>query len=163
MNAKEHAVTVLNFARDQTNQLLEDIPQDKFLHQPVEGGNHALWVVGHLAVSDDFLAGLYDGGAPKLPEAYDKLFGMGSKPTNDAAAYPPLAEVRQHLAATRKRVLAAVQAADDATLNSPLPDEIEGFASDRLAALFNIAWHEGLHTGQIAVIRRSLGIAPKYA
>lgn len=161
MNAKEHAIAVLNFARGQTDQLLEDIPEDQFLHQPVEGGNHALWVMGHLAVSDEFLAGLYDGGAARLPETYDKLFGMGSKPTNDAAAYPPVAEVRQHLAATRRRVLAAVQAANDATLNSPLPDDIEGFASDRLAALFNIAWHEGLHAGQITTVRKSLGIAPK--
>ena len=161
MNAKEHAITVLNFARGLTDQLLEDIPEDEFLHQPVEGGNHALWVMGHLAVTDDMLAGLYDGGAARLPETYGKLFGMGSRPTNDAAVYPPVAEVRRHFAATHERLLAAVQAADDATLNSSLPGEIEGFASDRLAALFNIAWHEGLHAGQITTVRKSLGIAPK--
>ena len=161
MNAKEHAITVVMFARRMTDQLLEDIPEDKLLHQPVEGGNHALWVMGHLASADDMFAGLYDGGQTKLPESYKKLFGMGSTPTNDAAAYPPVAEVRQHYAAARQRLLDAARAADDSVLNSPLPDDFGDFAPDKLGLLISLPWHEGLHAGQITMVRKSLGIGPK--
>ena len=161
MNAREHAIGMLEFARRMTDQLLEDIPEDKLLHQPVGGGNHALWVIGHLVVTDDLFAGVYDGGQRKLPGQYNELFGMGSKPTSDAAAYPPMSQVRQHSAATRQRLLDAAAAADQDTLDAALPEEFQGFAPSRLRFLLHLAWHEGLHDGQLTMIRRSLGIGPK--
>ncbi|HUU85887.1 MAG TPA: DinB family protein [Phycisphaerae bacterium] len=161
MNAREQAIAIITFARRMTEQLLEDIPEEQLLHQPVSAGNHALWVMGHLATTDDALAGLYDGGQPVLPQSYNELFGMGSKPTHDAGAYPPIAEVREHLGATRKRLLDGASAADDAALSVALPEELEGFAPDRVGLLISLAWHEGLHAGQITMVRRSLGIGPK--
>jgi hypothetical protein len=162
MNPREHVIEILTFSRRMTDQLLEDIPDDKLLYQPLEGGNHALWVMGHLAVTDDMFAGLYDGGSTRLPESYTNVFGMGSTPTSDPAGYPPVAEVRQQYAATRQRVLDAVRTADDATLDSAPPKDFEGFGPDRLGLLISVAWHEGLHAGQLTIVRRSLGIGPKF-
>ncbi len=161
--AKEYALFTLAESREMTVGLLADIPADKLLHQPFEGTNHALWIMGHLAVTDDWLAGLYDDADRKLPEAYGSLFAMGSEPVNDPAAYPAPAEVRQHFDAAHTRMLNAVEAASDAKLAEPLPDDIKDFAPDKLAMALSLAWHEGLHTGQLTVIRKSLGIGPKYA
>ncbi|MHC4065464.1 MAG: DinB family protein [Planctomycetota bacterium] len=162
MDAKQHALTVLTFSRANTNRLLEDIPQDKLLHQTQDGGSHALWVMGHLAVTDDTIAGSYDSGGKKLPENYPELFGMGSKRTTDAAAYPPAGEVRERFVAARQRLLQAVETADAAVLDEALPQESRGFAPDKLGLLFSIAWHEGLHAGQLTMVRRSLGLGPKF-
>jgi len=162
MDAKQHALTILSMARQNTERLLEDVPPEKLLHQPTEGANHALWVMGHLAVTDDMLAGFYDGRAKQLPEAYEKLFGMGSTPTGDRAAYPTPAEVGERMATVRKRFTDAVETADAAALAEPLPEGFEGFAPDKLGMLFSLAWHEGLHAGQLTMIRRSLGIGPKF-
>ena len=160
MNAKQHALVLLAFTRDKTNRLLEDIPEDKLLHQPVPSGNHALWVMGHLAYADDTFATFYDGGGTRLPPEHAKLFGMGSRPTADPAAYPPPAQVRERFAATRQRILDAAEAAGAALLDEPLPEDFQSFAPDKLGMLLSIAWHEGLHAGQLTTIRRSLGIDP---
>ena len=160
--AKNYALYTLGHSRDNTVSLLAEIPEDKLLHQPFEGANHALWVMGHLAVTDDWLAGVYDGGGKTLPEQYERLFGMGSKPVNDSGAYPPAAKVRQSFDAACRRLQGAIAGASEAGLAEPLPKELEGFAPDKLAMALKLAWHEGLHAGQLTVIRKSLGIAPMF-
>jgi hypothetical protein len=160
--ARQYALNILAESREITVSMLADIPEDKLLHQPFPGANHALWLMGHIAATDDNFAGLYDGGQGQLPEQYQKAFGMGSKPVADPAAYPPVAEVRQQLEATRRRLIAAVESATDAALAEPLPDDWKDFAPDKLAFLSSMAWHEGMHAGQLTVVRKSLGIAPKY-
>ena len=43
----------LGFARGVTTRLLDSIPEDKWDHRPAGGtGNHALWIMGHLATTD---------------------------------------------------------------------------------------------------------------
>lgn len=160
--AKEYALRSLTESREFTLAILADIPEDKLLHQPFPGANHALWIMGHLAATDDTFVGLYDGGKARLAEPYKKAFGMGSTPVGDPAAYPPIAEIRRRLKATRRRLLAAVQSATAAALAKPLPKEFESYASDKLAFLISLAWHEGMHAGQLTTIRKSLGLAPKY-
>ena len=46
----------MDLARRCTLKLVDGIPRDKLCHQPVPNANHALWVLGHLACSDDFFA-----------------------------------------------------------------------------------------------------------
>jgi len=162
MDTRQHALKVLAFSRNATERLLEDIPEDKLVYQPVPAGNHALWVIGHLTMTDDMFADYFDHAGRQVPESFNKLFGMGSKPTSDAAAYPPAAEMRRHFAAARRRLIQGVSNATQAILDEPLPDGFAEFASDKVSLLLSTAWHEGLHAGQLSVIRKSLGFAPKF-
>ena len=50
----------------------------------------------------------------------------------------------------------------DAQLRSPLPEGFTGFATSFAALMSSLAWHEGLHTGQLTVVRKSLGLEPLY-
>ncbi len=60
----------------------------QYLHQPVAGANHALWVVGHLAFADDLFLGAFDVRPHKLPaDWHTGLFGQGSVPSAEA---PPV-------------------------------------------------------------------------
>ncbi|MCB9849329.1 MAG: DinB family protein [Phycisphaerales bacterium] len=158
----ESGLTVLAFAREATLGFLADIPEDKWCHQPVPGANHALWVVGHLAHTDNYFLTAIAGQASKIPADWDELFGMGSTPVGDASKYPNIAETRDYLCSLREGVLAWYGAMDEAQAATPTPDELKPFAPNFGQLAHSIAWHEGMHAGQITVVRKSLGIAPKF-
>ena len=153
-------LTTLNFTRGWLGQLLEDIPADQMLHQVTPGGNHPLWIIGHLAWSDDFFRAELDGSAPTTPPAWKDLFGMGSEPTTDASRYPSVDELRQALDATRTALLDWFGGMDEAKLSAPLPDDWTSFAPTYGALVHIIAVHEAAHVGQLTVVRKSLGLKP---
>ncbi len=160
--ALENELAALGFARQMTLGLLEDIPEDKLFHQVTPGGNHAVWVIGHLTVTDDDTLAKLAGRGAKCSAAWRSLFGMGSKPTDKPADYPPISNLRQHLNMRREELVAWFESLDEAKLASPLPEELGTVATTYGASIFTLAVHEGLHAGQLSMIRRSLGIGPKF-
>jgi hypothetical protein len=159
----ENGLAALAFARRVTLGLLEDVPKDRLFHQLTSGGNHAAWVIGHLAVTDDTLLSGLGGRAPKCPKSWEKLFGMGSQPTGNPSDYPPVAEITERLSQCREELAAWFGSMDEAKLASPLPKDMETFAASHGALMSSLAVHEGLHAGQLTMIRRDLGIGPKFA
>lgn len=157
----ESGLTNLEFARRFTFSLLEDISEDQWCHQPVVDGNHAAWVVGHLASTDDFFLSTLSGRPSGLPDKWKELFGMGSKPTPDLAGYPSPAELKSKLSGCREDFVAWLKSLDEKKLLSPLPGDLQSFAPSHVAMCGTLAWHEGLHAGQLTMIRKSLGIGPK--
>ena len=115
LTPQQYALGQLQFARQATNGLLEDIPYDKYLHMPLGTCNHALWIMGHLLISYDQFAGALDGLPSEVPANYSELFGMGSEPTTDGDRYPPVAEVRRHFDATYNRMMNGEDATEEAT------------------------------------------------
>lgn len=153
----------LEFSRGALLALAEDIPPDKWCHQPAPGLNHALWVLGHVAWADDFFLGALDGQPTKLGERWSREFGMKSTPRPSLAEYPSVAEVKAGLAAARDRLRSWFQSMNAAKLATALPQDFLNFAPKFGALMFSIAWHEGLHTGQLTVCRKSMGLKPKFA
>ena len=148
----------LEFARHGTVRLVEDIPADKLCHQPLGNTNHALWVLGHLACTDNFFLTSLAGRDPVIDESWNALFGMGSEPTEDPAAYPSPDEVKAGLDRARKAFLDWFQSLDERQLQEPLPEELRGFAPNYAGVMSSVAWHEGFHAGQLSAVRRSLGL-----
>ena len=160
--ALENGLAALGFARQVTLGLLEDIPEDKLLHQLTPGGNHAVWVIGHLTVTDDDFLAKVAGREAKCSEAWHNLFGTGSKPTDNPGDYPPISDLRQHLNLRRRELVGWFKSVDEAKLASPLPEELGTIAKTYGASMSTLAVHEGLHAGQLTMIRRALGIGPKF-
>lgn len=152
----------LAFARRITVRLLEDIPEDKLCYQPVAGGNHALWIVGHLAASDNYYLSGLAGRRTGFPAQWRELFGMGSLPQPDPSHYPTLAEVQAQLSQLREELAAYFGSLSNEQLAQPLPGEFATFAPDFGTLASTIAWHEGLHTGQLTIIRKALGLKPAF-
>lgn len=156
--ARRRAIAAAGFARATTDALLADFPEDRLLYQSAPGANHALWTIGHLAAATVYFRSLLDGSIDGVPTSYLKLFGYGSTPLTDRAAYPPVDELRRH----RDSAFAAfVRVASDlppSELLGPPAQKAEGLADDKLAAIERLAWHEGWHSGQISGIRRALGM-----
>ncbi len=159
--ALENGLAALGFARQVTLGLLEDFPEDKLFHQLVPGGNHAAWIIGHLTVTDaNYLADIARQEA-NCPEAWRNLFGIGSRPTDNPADYPTMPDLRQHFDRRREELLAWFKSLDASKLASPLPEELGTVAKTYGATMSTLAVHEGLHAGQLAMIRRCLGLGPK--
>ncbi len=158
----ENGIAALNFARNWTLELLSDIPQDKLTHQPCAGGNHALWIAGHIAYADDLFASKVGNNRGRFSDSWVKLFGMETTPQADAGVYPSLSELTNALADNREGLLAWFGSMSAEDLAKPLPEDFRPFAANQGILMTTIAWHEGLHAGQLTVVRKSLGLAPKF-
>lgn len=159
---RDNALTLLEFSRRNTLGFLEDVPEEAWFHQPFEGANHVAWIVGHLASTDGFFVTTFAGKASQVPESWNELFGRGSKPQPTPARYPPPSELRDVLARRREDLLAYFRGLPDNKLLEPLDSDWERFAPNRIGLAGSIAWHEGLHAGQLTAIRKSLGIGPRF-
>ncbi len=157
-NLVENGKAALDLARRQTLKLVDDIPADKLCHQPVPHANHAIWVLGHLAYSDDGFTAALGQRESVIDESWKELFGMGSKPSPDASKYPSLDDIKAALKRTRKALIDWIESLDEQQLLTPLPEGWNVFAPNNAAVLPSLAWHEGFHAGQLSAVRRSLGL-----
>jgi hypothetical protein len=160
MNPRQHAVSLLRFVRSISDGILKGFPDDKLTYQTSPADNHVLWTLGHLASTDVWIAGAVGAQGAAFPETYQPLFGQGSKPVSDPKKYPPLTELRTSFDDNRAAVLAWLESAPDSTLSVNLKDKTGGFASDPIDAALKLAWHEGWHMGQVATLRKALGLPP---
>lgn len=156
MNPRQHAVTVLEFARKVSNDILKGIPDDKLTFQSCPTDNHALWVMGHLAGTDAWMINTLNIPKVNVPEAVIKAFGSGTKPS--VKGNPPAAEVRRAFNEARTALIGWLREAPDSALTVDLKEKTGGFASDPIDAMFKVAWHEGWHMGQVANVRKALGL-----
>jgi DinB superfamily len=162
-SVKDRALEMLEWSRARTHDLLKDFPADKACHLPSPSDNHIMWVLGHIALTDEWMNGMLDPAFKSaLPESYNQLFGYKTKCNSVAKNYPSLDEVKTHFDNARTALLKAARAADEETLNAPLGEKGGGFATDCIDALIKAAWHEGWHGGQIAGVRKALGLKPVF-
>lgn len=152
------AIANLTWVHATTVKMTQDWPAAKETFQTAPTDNHLLWTLGHLAATYDWFRGLLVAGPSELPESYQKLFGYKSVPLADRAAYSSTAELRAAFDKTFASLVAAASAlsADDAA-KAPL-SETGGFCADRLDAIDKAAWHDGWHAGQLAPLRKALGL-----
>src|SRR5690606_31057618 len=94
----------------------------QWVHQIHEGANHALWFAGHLAVNDNFFISLIAPGLSHEREGYAALFGVGSAPVSDPAAYPPPEEVLAYLRDRRRVLLEVFDSLSEADLDRKTVD-----------------------------------------
>lgn len=149
----------------QTRKLSEDLlaafhtPAD-WVYQVHRGCNHALWFVGHMANTDNFLLSLV---APKSSVSlinYGPRFGMGSQPNNRPEEYPPPQDVVETMRERRRTLLTVLDGLSETDLSRPTPPGSPDFLPD-FASVFEMAnWHEAMHAGQLSVTRRALGHKP---
>src|SRR5688500_13142155 len=85
---------IYNFYLGYAHQLVADVPDERLAEQPVPGRamNHAAFILGHLAWSNDHAVTLL-GGSSQLPPAWAELFARGATPLPDRAKYPSKAEL----------------------------------------------------------------------
>lgn len=160
--ALDMGLDTLAFARRTTLMLLDGFPSDKLVYQPIPDGNHAAWIAGHIAYADDYFLHMLGVRDPRLPESWHKSCGYQSLPVADAGAYPSLTELTDQLASLREEFINWLRTLSAEQLRAPLPDDWKDFAPNYAAFIGATACHESMHAGQLTVIRKSLGLAPKF-
>lgn len=140
---------------------MRDLP----LTQPTpRGGNHPLWVLGHLAVSEGDLTGMVRGDPNPLDD-WKRYFDSGTEPSADASAYPPFDEVFGKFREMRARTMRLLEELHDADLDraprAPQPG-FEEIIRTNADALMLIVIHQEFHFGQVADARRAAGRKPLF-
>src|SRR6266480_1710202 len=163
MSQADRLLRQLGTIRDMSEKILAAFESpDDWCRQLVPGTNHALWFAGHMATTDNYFISRVAPGREKQLEGWDKLFGMGSKPTNDPDDYPPVAEVLDTMRERRGLLVELLQGRTDAELFGPPAAGASDFLPD-LATIFEMTtWHETLHLGQVTSVRRALGHRPVF-
>ena len=158
----EYGLSNMAFTRGALERLYSDFPKDKLCHQPFPGANHALWTMGHLATADEhFLQKIGNRPTTKFNDL-QSIFFMKSTPSPNLKDYPPFEDVQTYFRDARERLVAYFRSLTPEQLSEPLDSQMKQFAADRAMLMRSIAWHEGFHTGQLAVIRKSLGLNPAF-
>jgi uncharacterized damage-inducible protein DinB len=161
MSLKSHLRQALVSTREFSERLLQAFhTPEEWTHQVHAQSNHALWFVGHIGNTDNFFVGVI---APEraVPRAgYRERFGPGSQPTNRPADYPAPDEVLAYMRERRAVLLSLLDEMDEARLETPTPKGSPEFIPDFASVFRTAGWHEGVHAGQLTVVRRALGHPP---
>lgn len=122
------------------------------------GGNHAMWIAGHLAVVEGRLHQMIHGTANPVAH-WKPLFDWGSEPVDDPAAYPPFDEVLGKFKELRAQTHAYLDQFGDEGLDQPTKSQPPGFGGfDTVgAAIQIIAGHAIGHMGGMTVVRAAAG------
>jgi len=141
-------------------RLAGDLPNEWICEQPSDGVNHPAWIVGHLALTSDRMAGQrLLGLSPQLPDNWTGLFGPGTVPSSDRTEYPLMEDLLTALRGIHAHLDRAVRGHDPQHMSQPIQD-------DELAGMFPtvghglmqvLVRHEMLHLGQFSQWRRIQG------
>jgi hypothetical protein len=162
IDTRQHISGYLRFIRTCSLDVLKNFPEDKYCFQTGPEDNHPLWVLGHIALTDAWIASTVGIQGIQVPETWNAVCGQGSKPASDPKLYPSLADARKTFDSTRAAILNWTEGASEAQLSAPLKEKTGGFAVDVADALYKLGWHEGWHFGQVATLRRALKLPPVF-
>lgn len=122
------------------------------------GGNHAMWIAGHLTVVEGRLQQMLHG-IPNPVTKWKPLFDWGSEASDDPSIYPPYEEVVQKFKELRGQTHAFLDEFGEEGLDRPTKSQPPGFKGFETAgsAIIIIAGHACGHLGGLTVVRAAAG------
>ncbi len=146
--------------------LLDDM-RDAPLTQPTSnGGNHPLWILGHLTFSESNIIHTFVLGEQNPLESWAELFaGGGTEPVPDASIYPDWDEIRSKWDEVMENTLRVLESLSDDDLDKPsknCPPEREAFFGTVGQCFAILTLHRVMHFGQVADARRVAGRKPLF-
>jgi hypothetical protein len=157
MKALEAIRTVLKFS-DMGMKYLGEMSDQPLLRPGPWGGNHAMWIAGHLTVVEGRLHQMLHG-TPNPVHHWKPLFDWGSEPTDNPADYPPFDEVMAKFKVLRAQTHAFLDEVGEEGLDQPTKCQPPGFSGFETAgkAIIIIAGHACGHLGGLNVVRAAAG------
>ncbi len=164
LNARDQTVAQVKWARAYTLQLLDATPTELWFEQPEGTPTHIAWQVGHLAVSQYGLMlfrqrGRNPGDLELMPGWLRKQYGRGTVPPQPTDKSPSADDLLARLSAIHEQALKETETLTAETLAQETEMPYACYPI-KLGALLFCPIHEGIHAGQIGLIRRSLGLPP---
>lgn len=140
--------------------LIEDIPHDRWTWQQFPGQNHVSWIILHLTLADDW--GPTSLGRPQkqFVERWESFMKAG--PDANAGAWPKPETLLSMFNQAHEHFLGCFEGVTDEDLERRTSGPIAEYAPNLGTILDSHIWHEGFHGGQISVIRKALGLPPRF-
>jgi hypothetical protein len=157
MQAIDAIRIVLKFS-DMSMKHLAEMSDAPLVRPGPWGGNHAMWIAGHLTVVEGRLHQMLRG-IPNPVARWQPLFDWGSEPVDDLAAYPPYEEVLRMFQELRSQTHAFLDEVGEKGLDQPTKCQPPGFTGMETvgAAIVVIAGHAIGHLGGLTVVRAAAG------
>ncbi len=135
--------------------MVDGIPKDQF-QQRTGNGNPPSWILGHLAIVNEFGVATV-GGKPELLEEYLGIFGPGSPPTG---THPSKEELLEMFTTSKSRFLNTLDSTTDDVLNAERDSQILKEQLPKTVDMIGhiLTSHISLHVGQLSAWRRERGM-----
>lgn len=160
MQSKDLILISLRTNLPTITRLLEDMQDAPLTFPTPNGGNHPLWLAGHMAYSVEQVGQEIMRSQPTRMSDWKDLFGSGSEPSRDASLYPSYDTVLGKFKETYGGLIQWLESIEEEELDTKCkgcPDEYAAsFGTYRLCTLA-IVNHMLLHYGQVADARRAAG------
>jgi hypothetical protein len=163
MKAVDFIRTALDTSARSTMALINDMSDQPLTFPTPKGGNHPLWVLGHLAFSEGELIQKIMLGRPNPVAEWKDLFGMGSEVSADASRYPSFEQIKETFLRLRAETLKVLETFSDTDLDQPsngCPPEFKEFLPTYARCLLAVILNTMSHRGQVADARRAIGRKP---
>ena len=157
MTAKELVLNQLKMGQVLIGEFTADLSDAEYFQPPLAGANHATWILGHLACTEDWAMSLLGGTVYRIPQKLHDAFKGGSTCDADATKYPGRREIDRLFAEARAFTLERLAQSDLSTWANRSP---EGFPANRLPTVASV-WslmglHQFWHFGQLTVCRQAM-------
>lgn len=166
MKTTDYIRMTLETSKRLTLGLIDDMKDAPLTEPTANGGNHPLWILGHLVCSEaNIISHMLQGNENPLAQWQD-LFGRGSKPVQDASIYPSIDELMLKFEEVRAHTLSVLDGMTDDDLDQPsknIPPGRENVFGTVGQCFLMASIHPLMHYGQVADARRSLGRQPAFA
>ena len=142
------------FSTQFTQMAISDFLDSDWTFTPERGGNHATWMIAHLAFSRRTLARMLGADIAKADWEAKVVMGVASEPANN---YPSPGEMLEDFQETGRILDNKLTEGSAEELNKSLEKPFPDGSETVLQAVGFMYMHESYHIGQLGYIRRLLG------
>ncbi len=163
MQSKELLKANLEMNMGMTLSLIEDMRDAPLTFPTPNGGNHPLWVLGHMAYEEGTVLQEFMLGTSNPLAEWKEMFSNGVEPTDDVETYPPFDKVMAKCREVHQANLALLDSMSETDLDMSsqgCPPEYEGLFGTYRRCFQMVAGHWLMHHGQVADARRAAGRKP---
>ncbi len=154
----------MNASKEMSLTLINDLKDQPFAQPTSNGGNHATWILGHLAYMESVMIHQMIQGKDTCTLSHLKaVFDAEGAPSTDASLYPSFDQLLKEYDTARNETDAYLETISETDLQQPALgclDDWKPYFGTIAQCLDFIAHHPSLHFGQLADIRKSLGRKP---
>ncbi|WZO96513.1 DinB family protein [Isosphaeraceae bacterium EP7] len=156
----------ISFARRYTLGLLDSVDDADWSRMPGGCPTNIAWQAGHLAMAEyrlclERVRGPRPEDAALISPEFIARFHRDSTPREADEGRPSPAEIRAVMARVHEAALSLLDQIDDPLLAEPIHTP-HAFCSTKAEIYDWCSAHEMLHAGQIGLLRRALGAAPRW-
>jgi len=156
-SAKDVVLQQLQSGRKMIETFTGDLSDEEYFKPAAPNSNHAGWIVGHLAVSEDWLVSKTTGKPPRIEQALHELLGGSSQCIADASKYPSRSALNELFYNSRANTVEALKQFDERRWDEPAPEELPKEFFPTLGAIWGMQGvHQYWHIGQLTTCRRAL-------